>query len=439
MALIRSVVKMARSWSLLVSLILATGAAHAQVAGCPMTPVGAKPIVNTGLPVVEVWTNGSAPIVDRDNYVKGCLRITNGSRQSYSTGLYNGAIEIRGRGNSTWDMPKKGYRVKLAAPGAQVLDMPTDRDWVLLANYADKTLMRGDVGFELSRRLGVAWTPRMRHVDVYLNGEFLGNYQIGEHVKVAPNRVNVSAMAATDVAEPNVGGGYLVEADFAAYTGPGDVLTFTGSGILFNIKAPGTINATQIKYIGNYLQNVEHALIYNHFSPTASNAYPAMIDVDSFIDWWIVKELVKDIDGPFYSSVYLYKDRGGKLKMGPLWDFDLSSGNAYYDDIADPRGWRIRTKSEWFAHLFQDPVFRLRAYNRWKAVRATQIDTLLTFIDQTAVALDASQRENFKRWTILNQYVWPNAQVAGSYAGEVTFLKDFLRTRIRWIDRNLTP
>ena len=403
-----------------------------------MTAPGVLPLVNTGLPVVELWTSAKAPILNRETYLKGCMRITNGSKQTYaSTGLYQGAIEVRGRGNSSWDMPKKGYRVKLAAPGATVLDMPSDRDWVLLANYADKTLMRGDVGFELSRRLGMAWTPKLRHVDFYLNGSFQGNYQIGEHIKVAPNRVKISPLLATDVTLPNLGGGYLVEADFPEYTSVGDVLFSTASEILFNIKAPGTINATQINYIGSELQRVENALIYENFN--ATTGYPSMIDVDSFIDWWIVKELVKDIDGPFYSSVYLSKDRGGKLKMGPVWDFDLSLGNAYYEDLGRPTGWRIRAQSEWYAHLFRDPAFRAKVVTRWRAVKATQIDTLLAFVDQTAAGLDASQRENFKRWDILGTYVWPNAVVKGSYPAEVTYMKNFLRSRIAWMDANIRP
>ena len=410
--------------------------ATAQVAGCPMTAPGAQALVDTGLPVVEIWTNAYAPILDRETYVKGCMRLTDGSRQTYATGLYQGALEIRGRGNSTWDMPKKSYRLKLASPGAAVLNMPAERDWVLLANYADKTLMRAAVGFELSRRLGMAWTPRMRHVDLYLNGEFLGNYLLGEHVKVAPNRVNVTPMLATDIAEPNVSGGYLVEADFPEYVSAGDITTTTSSGILFNIKAPGNINLSQFNYIAGHLQLVENTLLSNNFD-ARRNGYPTLIDVDTFIDWWIVKELVKDVDGPFRSSVYLYKDRGGKLKMGPLWDFDLSSGNVNYSTASEPTGWRIRVKSEWFDHLFQDKAFRAKVYDRWRAVTTTHIDALLPFIDQTAIALDASQRENFQRWDILGTYVWPNNVVLGTYPAEVGYLRNWLKTRIAWMDKNI--
>ena len=433
-----------RALATTIALALSAGAVTAQVAGCPMPSTPTPGLVTTGMPVVEIWTNGYASILDRENYLPGCVRITNGSLASYttgggmqafSTGLYTGALEIRGRGNSTWDMPKRGYRLKLPRPGFQMLDMPLERDWVLLANYADKTLMRAAVGFELSKRLGMAWTPKMRYVELYLNGDFLGNYLLGEHVKVAPNRVNVAAMAAIDVAPPNVTGGYLVEADFLEYTDPTDIVTYTSSGILFNVKAPSPINDSQKGYISGYLQEVENRLLANNFDPI--NGYAQLIDANTFIDWWIVKELVKDVDSPFYSSVYLYKDRNGKLKMGPLWDFDLSSGNVDYSTAADPTGWRIQVKSEWFLHLFKDKAFRTRVYDRWKAVKAAHLDTLPAFIDQTSLMINASQRENFRRWDILDVYVWPNNVVLGSHQAEVDYLKNWLTTRTKWIDKNL--
>ena len=423
-------------------LAFGAGATLAQVAGCPMPAPGAVQLIDTGLPVAEIWTNANAPILNREDYVKGCMRITDGSKQTYRAGLYQGALEIRGRGNSTWYMPKKSYRVKLASPGAQVLDMPADRDWVLLANYADKTLMRGDVGFELSRRLGMAWTPRMHHVELYLNGEYQGNYQLGEQVKVAPERVNIAVMKASDITEPNVSGGYLLEVEYHGRVAPGDVLTSTSSDLLFYIKAPDSSTGltSQVNYIQGYLQNVENQLLSNNFS--VGSGYPKLIDTPSFIDWWIAKELGKDIDGAFGSSVYLNKDRGGKLGMGPLWDYDLAFGN--YTNTSDaqfqlPTGWWIRTNSEWYSHLFEDPAFRAQVYDRWKEVKKKQIDTLPHFIDQTAKDLEASQRENFKRWPILDKYVWPNAIVTGSYKGEVRYLKEWLKKRIEWMDKNLKP
>lgn len=139
-------------------LACASGISLAQTTTCVPGASGALPVVNTGLPVVQIWTTAGAPVLDRDNYVTACMRIRDGSVQAYQQGLFTGTIKIKGRGNSTWDMPKKGYRLKLDAAAA-VLDMPAHKDWVLLANYADKTLMRNVVAMELSRRIGMPWTP----------------------------------------------------------------------------------------------------------------------------------------------------------------------------------------------------------------------------------------------------------------------------------------
>lgn len=332
-------------------------------------------------------------------------------------------------------MPKKGYRIKLPT-AAGILDMPAERDWVLLANYADKTLMRNYLGMELSRRLGMAWTPRLRYVEVFLNGDFIGNYLLGDHVERGPNRINVTPLTATDNADPNITGGYVIEADFLQYTAPDDLIFYTRY-VLFNVKEPdaGDITPQQFDYLRWYTQIVEDAIVTRNFDPITG--YPDLIDVDSFINWYLVKELFRDVDGPFRSSVYLYKERNSKMKMGPLWDFDLAAGNVNFSDAADPVGWRIRTKSEWFANLFEDPVFRKKVRDRWRAVKKPHIDTLLRFIDQTATSLNASQQLNFTRWDILDTYVWPNPVVTGSYQGEVKYLKDWLSTRIKWMDKNL--
>jgi hypothetical protein len=391
-------------------------------------------VVDTGLPVVQIWTDGNAPILDRENYVGGSMKITDGSRTVYATGLYDGRINMKGRGNSSWDMPKKGYRLKLPA-AAQILDMPADKDWVLIANYADKTLMRNVVGFELSRRFGLAWTPRMRYVEFYLNGEFLGNYLLGEHVKVAPQRVNVTKLTTSDADQiaPNVTGGYLIEADPLEYVDPGDVFFYLNSEQLFDMKDPDSPTSAQLNYISAYAQSVEDAIIYH----TLDNAggYESLIDVDTFINWYLVKELMKDVDGGFYSSVYLYKERNAKLAMGPVWDFDLAAGNVDYSSAQHPTGWYIRTQSEWFRHLFKDPVFAAKVRSRWKSLKSGQIDTIFQYIDQTKKLLNGSEQQNFTRWPILNEYVWPNAVVTGSYPKEVDYLKNWLKTRINWMDQ----
>jgi hypothetical protein len=418
-----------RSLHSLVALMFAA-CACAGALGQTITPV------DTGLPVVRVTTTGAQAITSKTTFLPGTLKITDGTKTVYGAGLYDGNVEIRGRGNSTWLMPKKPFRLRLPA-AAPMLDMPADRDWVLLANYADKTLLRTDVAFELSRRLGLAWTPRMRHVELFVNGEYLGSYLLGEHVKVAPQRASITALGAGDNLLPELSGGYFIEADQLVNLDAGDFYVLTGSGILLNIKDPSAskITADQKSYITAHLQNIEQVLMRDDFADPLTG-YAAYIDIDSFINWYLVNELVKNVDAPFVSSVYLYKDRNQKLKMGPAWDFDLAAGNVDFSSARDPRGWRIRDQSLWFNRLFQDPAFAKKVRERWNSVKRSQIDTLPAYADQLAATLAISHQENFKRWK-LDQYDWPNAVVAGSYAGELRYLKNWLAQRIAWMDRRL--
>lgn len=407
-------------------LLLCSAAARAQA----ITPV------DTGLPVVRVTTAGAAPITSKDTYLSGTLKIIDGTRVVYGAGLYDGATQIRGRGNSTWLMPKKPFRLRLPV-AAPILDMPADRDWVLLANYTDKSLIRTDVAFELSRRLGLTWTPRMRHVELFVNDEYLGSYLLGEHVKVATDRVNITPIGTSDNLAPELTGGYFIEVDQLANLEPGDFYVVTASGILFNLKEPSGSRITdqQKAYITTYLQDVERTLMRDDFADPAIG-YAAYLDVDTFINWYLVNELVKNVDAPFVSSVYLYKDRGQKLKMGPAWDFDLAAGNVDFSRARDPRGWRIRDQALWFNRLFQDPAFAKKVRQRWNSIKRSQLDTLPAYIDQLAATLSTSHQENFRRWS-MTQYDWPNAVVAGSYAGELRYLKNWLAQRIAWMDRRI--
>ncbi len=404
--------------------------------GCAPGASGALPVVDTGLPVVQIWTTAGAPVLDRDNYVTACMRIRDGSAQRYGQGLFHGTIKIKGRGNSTWDMPKKGYRLKLDA-AAQVLDMPAHKDWVLLANYADKTLLRNDVAMELSRRVGMPWTPRLRHAEVYLNDAFLGNYQLGEKIEVAPQRVAITPMVATDIALPPLSGGYLIEADFIEYIASDDRYFTTAEGINFVMQSPSgsSVQPAQADYIRQYTQMLETAILSGNNHP--KYGYPAMIDLDSVVNWYLVQELTKNVDSPFGSSVYLQKDRNTLMRMGPLWDFDLAMGNADFEPlVVGPNGWYVRRQSAWIEALMRDKAFRSRVQTRWDQLKG-QFQSIDAYIDAREKALKASQAENFRRWPILDTWVWPNSVVLGSHHAEVDHLRDWLKQRIKWMDKNV--
>ncbi|HEY5824307.1 MAG TPA: CotH kinase family protein [Cyclobacteriaceae bacterium] len=383
-------------------------------------------LIYTGLPVVYVYTQNNNPIVSKDDYLNGQLKIYPNS----SDPVLNVPTQIRGRGNSTWVMPKKPYKIKLNAK-ASLLGMPADKEWVLLANYSDKTLIRTSAAFELSHRFDLAYEPRSKHVELILNGQHLGNYLLSEQIKVAKNRVDIEELDADDEDEEKITGGYLLEVDFRK---DADFWFESKKKIPFTIKSPEEITAAQLVYIRTYVQKTEDVLFSSFFADPV-HGYAKYIDVNSFINWYWVNEIFKTTDANFLSSVFLYKNRNEKLKIGPVWDFDGSSGNVNRRNLETPGNWWIRDKeSVWIERLFQDAAFKELVYARWNELKESQIKTLLLFIDEQATQLQLSQKQNFNRWPILDSLVWPNAVATGSYQGEIEYFKTFLKKRMDWID-----
>jgi len=186
------------------------------------------------------------------------------------------------------------------------------------------------------------------------------------------------------------------------------------------------------------VHSLEDALFAKDFADP-DRGYAAYLDVDSVIDWYLVNEITKNQDAGNFSSIYFHKGAGDKLKMGPLWDFDLAAGNVNYSDAQWPEGWWVRRGSPWLTRLFQDPAFTARVTERFDRLANLAADEVAVtkFIDQTATDLEAVQTANFEIWPILKKYVWPNSVVTGSYAGEVAYLSAWLRTRYAWLRAEL--
>jgi hypothetical protein len=330
-------------------------------------------------------------------------------------------------------MAKKPYKLKLDTK-TSLLGMPADKDWVLLANYADKTMLRTRVAFELGNRASLAWSPRMRFVEVFINDEYLGTYQLGEGIKVDNDRVNIPEIEEDEISGTELTGGYLLEIDARL---DGDVVFVTNHGIPIVIDTPEAPPPEQFAYIQDYIQQTEDALYSDDFADPETG-YAAYMDVDSFVDWYLINELMKNNDAQFSTSCWMYKQRDGKLFMGPLWDFDISAGNINFNGNDDPTGWWVR-RALWIERLLEDPGFQARLQARWNELKADQFDTILDYIDESVPLLEQAQANNFQRWPILDQWVWPNAVVTGSYEGEVQYLKDWLRARIDWMDAQFNP
>ena len=383
----------------------------------------------TGLPILRLTTSG--PVVSKEDYVKGSLSVN--PNLEFDQPVTTIPLQIKGRGNSTWVLyPKKPYRLKFDTKTA-MLGMPSAKNWVLLANYNDKSLMRNRIALMLGRRLGADFTSDSRFVEVYMNGDYLGNYLLTAQVEVNENRVNITELKTTNTSDADITGGYLLELDQkmdATYWFK------TKQGLPFSVKSPEDITPQQLKYITGYMQVTEDVL----FGANANDpveGYAKYINVDSFLKWYLVEEIFQTTDARDFSSIFYYKDRNGKLGMGPVWDFDTSAGNVDYSPTKNPASFWYIKYGKWFERLSKDPAFAAKVKQRWAQIKDNEVKQMFTDIDETAAYLKLSQQRNFVRWPILNTYVYPNAVVTGSYDKEVEYFKSFLTQRVNWINANI--
>jgi hypothetical protein len=404
-----------------------TTATHSFAA--PAMPAAYRPARMT-LPVFRITTDNGAPVINRDDYVTGQMSLES---QVAGEVAVIGGLQIRGRGNSTWDMPKKPYRLKLTDKQS-LLGMPASRDWVLLANYSDKTLLRNSLALGLGQAIGMPWTPRSAFVELFLNDAYAGVYLLSENIKIAKDRVDIDELAAEDVDPDQITGGYLLEVDFRQ---DGHTMFSGLENLPIVFQDPEEPTQAQEGYIQDYVDQFESVLASADFADPVTG-YAAFIDVDSFVRWYLVNEIFRNRDAVMWSSCWMYKPRGARLHMGPLWDFDIAAGNINYDNAFQTSGWWVRD-APWFSRLFEDPAFVARVRQVWGEMKATQIPALFQSLATGAATLQQAQLNNFQRWPILESYVWPNNRVPGSYAGEVDYLGTWLAARIAWMELQFRP
>lgn len=391
----------------------------------------------TYLPTMTINTKDSQDITSKEVYIEGDYKI----QDLDSRILHEGSMEIKGRGNATWTMPKKPYRIKLTKKAA-LMGMPENKHWVLLANYADKTLLRNDVAFQLSSMLGMEYTPRSVFVELYLNGSYRGVYQLTEHIRIDKNRVNIPELAVTDTSADAISGGYLIEVD--ARRGEDFCFDSTRTSMVFCLSNPETLLEEgweqQRAYIVNYINQTEEAIFGENFKDPGTG-YAAYLDVDSAVNFYLINELLKNIDGVLLLSTFLYKKRDGKLTFGPIWDFDLSTGNSkFYPSnvtVRYPEGWYSRS-APWFTRMFEDPVFEQKVKTRWKQMKTEgMFDTLFLHIDDQAAYLKDAQINDIHKWPVSAsdalEYGYKD-----SYQGNIDAMKEWLAKRITWMDAQLS-
>ncbi len=382
------------------------------------------------MPIVVINTDSGNPITSKTEYVTGSIYVL-GCETQYE--LYNKEMEIRGRGNNSWEAyPKKSYKIKLAEKENLLgLASGKERVWVLLANHCDQSLQRNHVALELSRYFqGIAWGPASTSVEVYFNGEYAGVYLLTEEIKVSGDRV--------DIQDTNVDAldtGYLVELSNYA---DGDTFNVANRTYMIHsdLSTDGTTKRKQINYIRKYIQQCHDALVEGDEA-----TFRELVDVESFLAAYMVEEIVKNLDSQ-WDSFYLYKDTGGKLCFGPVWDFDLSLGNANegaeeYTDIFVGNGQGSKNGPDaWFTLAMKQKWFRQLVADKWVEVYDSIAQMPQFILDEGKLGL-ASYKRNFKRWdifgTVQNRETYYITSLR-TYKAHYEYLAQWLTNRIAWLD-----
>ena len=337
-------------------------------------------------------------ITSKEEYVKASLKIK-GTEQL--EGLDATSCEIRGRGNTTWYWPKKPYLIKLDEK-QHIFGMHKHKRWVLLANFMDRTLMRNLVSMKVASMMSnLAWTPGCQPVELVLNGKHMGSYLLIEQVRVDNHRVAITEMTPQDNVGDAVTGGYLLELDFhydneVQWTDPNGHNNQWGNGIPFGVKYPDPDDLTpqQRTYIQGYISEAANTLYGNNFKDP-EKGYAKYIDIDSFIDYWIVFEVMGNHELGNPGSVFMHKDRGGKLVAGPCWDFDW--GVLSYSTSPQARTGLINHSAIWYGRLRQDPAFEAKLKARFNEL-LPKLQTIPDYMDECERLLTESAKLNFAMW-----------------------------------------
>ena len=376
----------------------------------------------TNIPLIIVNSEGKINYTDKkEKTLCNIIIINNGKISTKQTGT------IKLRGNSSKNLDKKPFQITLDKK-ERILGMPAKaKKWVLLANHADKTLLRNLVSFKISSLLGQKYSPACEPIDLILDGSFEGNYIICDKIEKGEARVELDSMDENCNDYPEITGGYLIEIDARADE---EEFHFTSKkGVKVTIKYPDT-NQNQTNYIKNWFDEIEEN-IYN-------NKNIDNIDLETFSQYFILEEFCADIDSVF-SSYYITKQRNDdKMYFGPAWDFDLALDN-------DWRLYPTNKKEKWIFNYgdssgtFRQFISKLLSYEdtlnaiqqKWKDVTINNFtkEKVLDFIEEKITYLNESIKLNFKRWDVLNKKVMNEPVTRGSYEEEIKYLKQFINER----------
>ena len=416
--------------------------------------------LQSNLPIVIIDTNDEE-IVNDPRIIAHMGIINNETGMNHMGDPFNGydgQISIEIRGSSSQNFPKKQYALETQDSEGEnlnvpILGMPEENDWILHAPYSDKSLLRNYLAYELARDMG-SYASRTRFCELVINGDYKGLYIFMEKIKQDNNRVDISKLEPDETSGDNLTGGYIVKIDkWNGETNDGwysePLLDdFDGLWYQFHYPKPDNIVEEQRDYIMDYITDFETIMSSDTYNDPAEGYYEK-VNLESFIDVSFLGEISKNVDA-YRLSAYMYKDKDsvdGRLTMGPIWDYNLAFGNADYYDGWNPEGWQMDVELGndgfkipfWWYRIWDDTTY-LTAFNqRWQDLRESIFseDYIMSLIDSATTLIDDAQIRNFQRWPVLDEYVWPNAYVGGSYAYEIEYLKNWINNRLEWMDSEL--
>jgi len=405
---------------------------------------------SSNLPIVILSTVGT-PIGDDPKVPVDMKIIDNGPglRNVVNDSIYafQGRIMAEWQGFTGPMYPKKNYDFEVVDALGNDLDtvllgMPRESDWILKAEYLDHSLLKNTIAYEMARRMG-RYAPRTRACEVILDGQYIGYYTLTEKVKKGPDRVDIAGMSPTDTSGADLTGGYIFEmningepGDWNSNYAPINNATCSLPVEFKHVYPKSTeILPVQRDYLVDYVSRFENILNGPQFMDVDSG-YRSVINVSSFIDFLIVNEFSVNYDS-YGRSTYLYKEKvtdGGKLKIGPPWDYDRALD---WDYPGNTSGWVWQITHPywpfpfWWSKLYTDPDYRKQLACRWEMLRQDVLSdqSFTQFIDSSANRLSEAAERNFRVWNDLG---------GQTYGVQIDSLKQFLLRRLDWIDQELS-
>lgn len=416
---------------------------------------------DSNLPIVVITQPSGQTINDVSRIVCDMGVIDNGAgNRNYIINPYNnynGKIAIEIRGSTSQQYPKKNYGFETqdgfgANNNVPLLGLPLENDWILYGPYPDKTLLRDVLTFDLSQKMG-HYASNWRYCELVIDGQYLGVYILLERIKRDSERVNIAKLNPDDLVGDQLTGGYIVKVDKltgeVGYSWPSNYNTEVN--MQFHDPEFDQLDPIQANYMENFIGEFENAIWGPQYADPIIG-YPNFIETTSFYDFFILQELGRTVDG-YRSSSFMYKDKSvgawnGKLVAGPMWDFNLSYGNADYCDANLTTGWQYNFDEVcdftsaipfWWEKLLQSSSYRNGLKCRWEELRQGPLhtDSINYFIDSMANYLQESRIRNFQKWPIIGVYVNWNSFVGNTYDEDLAFLKNYIQQRSLWIDNNL--